>query len=189
MEAGAQQRRRGGDRRGDDPGDRTTRARGVSVGNPGGAAGRPISSFPGEAAIHTESRWEAAAIGDPDGAGPGGADGGEVVMEPIFEADFQPCSYGFRPKRSAQQALEAIRVAGNQGHNFVVDADIQGYFDNIQQGNPDGVGEGADLGPKGFEVTSPMAGSGSDGGRDGEGNAGGNPAGRSDLAAYWPTST
>lgn len=38
---------------------------------------------------------------------------------------------GFTPQRSAQQALEAIRVAGNQGHNFVVDADIQGYFDNI----------------------------------------------------------
>jgi len=49
----------------------------------------------------------------------------KIVMEPIFEADFQPGSYGFRPKRSAQQALEAIRVAGNQGHNFVVDADIQ----------------------------------------------------------------
>src|SRR5262252_5641210 len=57
----------------------------------------------------------------------------KIVMEPIFEADFQPCSYGFRPKRSATQALEAIRVAGNQGHNFVVDADIQGYFDNIQR--------------------------------------------------------
>jgi len=59
----------------------------------------------------------------------------KIVIEPIFEADFQPCSYGFRPKRSTQQALEAIRVAGNQGHNFVVDADIQGYFDNIQRGN------------------------------------------------------
>ncbi len=57
----------------------------------------------------------------------------KLVMEPIFEADFQPSSYGFRPKRSAQQALEAIRVAGNQGHNFVVDADMQGYFDNIQR--------------------------------------------------------
>src|SRR5215475_5824561 len=57
----------------------------------------------------------------------------KIVMEPIFEADFQPCSYGFRPKKSAQQALEAIRVAGNQGHNFVVDADIQGYFDSIPQ--------------------------------------------------------
>jgi RNA-directed DNA polymerase len=57
----------------------------------------------------------------------------KLVIEPIFEADFQPCSYGFRPKRSATQALEAIRVAGNQGYNFVVDADIQGYFDSIQR--------------------------------------------------------
>jgi RNA-directed DNA polymerase len=36
--------------------------------------------------------------------------------------------------RNATEALEAIRVAGNQGYNFVVDADIQGYFDNIQKG-------------------------------------------------------
>jgi RNA-directed DNA polymerase len=57
----------------------------------------------------------------------------KIVIEPIFEADFQPSSYGFRPKKSAAQALEAIRVAGNRGHNFVVDADIQGYFDNIQR--------------------------------------------------------
>src|SRR5499425_1063221 len=57
----------------------------------------------------------------------------KIVIEPIFEADFQACSYGFRPKRSATQALEAIRVAGNQGHNFVVDADIQSYFDNIRR--------------------------------------------------------
>jgi RNA-directed DNA polymerase len=55
----------------------------------------------------------------------------KLVIEPIFEADFQPCSYGFRPKKSATQALEAIRVAGNQGHNFVVDADIQGYLDRV----------------------------------------------------------
>jgi group II intron reverse transcriptase/maturase len=57
----------------------------------------------------------------------------KLVMEPIFEADFHEYSYGFRPKRSAQQALEAIRIAGNRGHNFVVDADIQSYFDNIQR--------------------------------------------------------
>jgi group II intron reverse transcriptase/maturase len=57
----------------------------------------------------------------------------KIVIEPIFEADFQPCSYGFRPKKSATQALEAIRMAGNRGCNFVVDADIQGYFDNIQR--------------------------------------------------------
>jgi RNA-directed DNA polymerase len=57
----------------------------------------------------------------------------KLVIEPIFEADFHACSYGFRPKRSATQALEAIRIAGNQGRNYVVDADIQGYFDNIQR--------------------------------------------------------
>jgi len=57
----------------------------------------------------------------------------KMVIEPIFEADFQPCSYGFRPKRSATQALEAIREAGNRGMNFVVDADIQGYFDGIDR--------------------------------------------------------
>jgi group II intron reverse transcriptase/maturase len=58
----------------------------------------------------------------------------KIVIEPLFEADFQPCSYGFRPKRSAIGALEAIREAGNQGYNYVVDADIQGYFDSIQKG-------------------------------------------------------
>jgi RNA-directed DNA polymerase len=57
----------------------------------------------------------------------------KIVIEPIFEADFQPSSYGFRPKKSATQALEVIREAGNRGYNFVVDADIQGYFDNIQR--------------------------------------------------------
>jgi len=57
----------------------------------------------------------------------------KLVIEPIFEADFVPGSYGFRPKKSATEALEAIREAGNQGYNFVVDADIKGYFDNIDQ--------------------------------------------------------
>jgi group II intron reverse transcriptase/maturase len=55
----------------------------------------------------------------------------KIVIEPIFEADFQPCSYGFRPQRSATQALEQIRLTGGRGHYFVVDADIQGFFDAI----------------------------------------------------------
>jgi group II intron reverse transcriptase/maturase len=57
----------------------------------------------------------------------------KIVLEPIFEADFQPSSYGFRPRRSATQALEAIRVTGGRGHYHVVDADIQGFFDAIDQ--------------------------------------------------------
>lgn len=55
----------------------------------------------------------------------------KLVMEPIFEADFEECSFGFRPKRSAVQALEAIRHAANGGQHWVVDADIQKYFDSI----------------------------------------------------------
>ncbi len=57
----------------------------------------------------------------------------KLVLEPIFEGDFLPCSYGFRPKRNAIQALEAIREAGNRGLNHVVDADIRAYFDTIDQ--------------------------------------------------------
>jgi group II intron reverse transcriptase/maturase len=55
----------------------------------------------------------------------------KIVLEPIFEADFRPVSYGFRPKRSAQQALEAVRQAANVGRPWVLDADIKACFDNI----------------------------------------------------------
>lgn len=55
----------------------------------------------------------------------------KIVIEPIFEAGFQECSYGFRPKRSPTQALEVIRLTGGRGHRFVVDGDIQAYFDTI----------------------------------------------------------
>lgn len=56
----------------------------------------------------------------------------KLVIEPIFEADFKACSYGFRPKRSATQALEAIRMKGPY-RPFVVDADIKAFFDEIDQ--------------------------------------------------------
>jgi RNA-directed DNA polymerase len=55
----------------------------------------------------------------------------KLVLEPIFEADFCPVSFGFRPKRSAQQALEAVRQTANQGRGWVLDADIKACFDNI----------------------------------------------------------
>ena len=58
----------------------------------------------------------------------------KIVLEPIFEAGFRDGSYGFRPRRSATQALEAIRLTGGRGHRFVVDADIKAYFDSIDQG-------------------------------------------------------
>jgi RNA-directed DNA polymerase len=55
----------------------------------------------------------------------------KIVLEPIFEADFLSCSYGFRPKRSALQALEVIRVGFIKGYTQVAEADIRGFFDNI----------------------------------------------------------
>ena len=54
-----------------------------------------------------------------------------LVLGPIFEADFHPCSYGFRPKRNAQQALEQIVNAIRSGRLEVVDADLSKYFDTI----------------------------------------------------------
>jgi RNA-directed DNA polymerase len=54
-----------------------------------------------------------------------------LVLEPIFEADFQPCSYGFRPKRDAHQAIEEIRTHLAWGYTQVLDADLTAYFDSI----------------------------------------------------------
>ena len=54
-----------------------------------------------------------------------------IVIEPIFEADFCESSWGFRPKRSATGALEALRVEAAHGGNHVLDADIRDYFGSI----------------------------------------------------------
>jgi RNA-directed DNA polymerase len=54
-----------------------------------------------------------------------------LILEPIFEADFEDCSYGFRPGRSAHQALESIRQHLQAGYREVYDADLAGYFDSI----------------------------------------------------------
>lgn len=55
----------------------------------------------------------------------------KIVLEPIFEADFLSCSYGFRPRRSATQAMERVRVSFIKGYTQVAEADIRGFFDNI----------------------------------------------------------
>ena len=55
----------------------------------------------------------------------------KIVIEPIFEADFEGCSFGFRPKRDAHQAVGVIREALNHGCPYVLDADLQQYFDMI----------------------------------------------------------
>jgi len=55
----------------------------------------------------------------------------KLVLEPIFEADFEPCSYGFRPKRRAQDAIAEIHYYGSRGYRWVLDADIEAAFDNL----------------------------------------------------------
>jgi hypothetical protein len=57
----------------------------------------------------------------------------KLVLEPVFEADFSPASFGFRPKRSAHDALEVIRQSANAGAHWVLDADIKSCFDEIDQ--------------------------------------------------------
>ena len=55
----------------------------------------------------------------------------KLIIEPIFEADFNDCSYGYRPGRSAKDAVQAIREHLKEGKNEVYDADLSGYFDSI----------------------------------------------------------
>jgi RNA-directed DNA polymerase len=54
-----------------------------------------------------------------------------LVLEPIFDATFAPHSYGFRPQRSAKQALRRVVQLLRAGYRYVVDADLQAYFDSI----------------------------------------------------------
>ncbi|HOO91941.1 MAG TPA: reverse transcriptase domain-containing protein [Opitutales bacterium] len=54
-----------------------------------------------------------------------------LILEPIFEADFCECSYGFRPGRKAHDALESIRENLKAGRTQVYDADLKAYFDSI----------------------------------------------------------
>jgi RNA-directed DNA polymerase len=57
-----------------------------------------------------------------------------LIVEPIFEADFEECSFGFRPGRNAHQALAEIRGHIEQGYQAVYDADLKSYFDTIPHG-------------------------------------------------------
>jgi RNA-directed DNA polymerase len=57
----------------------------------------------------------------------------KAVLEPIFEADFKPCSYGFRPNRRAHDAIAEIHHFGTRGYQWVLEADIAACFDEISQ--------------------------------------------------------
>jgi RNA-directed DNA polymerase len=56
----------------------------------------------------------------------------KLILEPIFEADFQPGSYGYRPKRTAHEAVYRVAQAIDQRKTSVIDLDLRAYFDNVQ---------------------------------------------------------
>ena len=56
----------------------------------------------------------------------------QLILEPIFEADFQPGSYGYRPGRTAHEAVDRVRQAIREGKTRVIDLDLRSYFDNVR---------------------------------------------------------
>src|SRR6184192_2510317 len=56
----------------------------------------------------------------------------KLILEPIFEADFQPGSYGYRPKQSAHAAIQRVSEAILQGKTYVIDLDLKSYFDTVR---------------------------------------------------------
>ena len=57
----------------------------------------------------------------------------KLILEPIFEADFQPGSFGYRPKRTAHEAVQRVAEAIVRGKTRVIDIDLRAYFDNVRQ--------------------------------------------------------
>src|SRR5258708_17393087 len=55
----------------------------------------------------------------------------KLVLEPIFEADFLPCSYGFRPRRRAHDAVAEVRYLAARSYEWIVEGDIKACFDEI----------------------------------------------------------
>jgi RNA-directed DNA polymerase len=56
----------------------------------------------------------------------------KLILEPIFEADFQPGSFGYRPKKSAHAAIQRVREAILQGKTYIIDLDLRAYFDTVR---------------------------------------------------------
>ena len=64
----------------------------------------------------------------------------KLVLEPIFEADFDPCSYGFRPRRRALDAIAEIQYLGTRSYEWVLEADIEACFRHDRPPGSDGPG-------------------------------------------------
>ncbi|MGB5199199.1 MAG: reverse transcriptase domain-containing protein [Sedimenticolaceae bacterium] len=57
----------------------------------------------------------------------------KLILEPIFDADFQPGSFGYRPKKSAQEAIRRVSEALLSGKTYVINLDLRSYFDTVRQ--------------------------------------------------------
>ncbi len=89
----------------------------------------------------------------------------KLVIEPIFEADFCDTSYGFRPRKSAHDAVDDVTHTMNKGYTEVIDADLSKYFDTIPHANlmatvAERISDGADSAPDTDVAQSPGHGSG-----------------------------
>ena len=90
---------------------------------PSGRGGRPRRSTPHIRRRHiTHQMWRATVV---QGAL-------KLILEPVFEADFQPGSFGYRPKRTAHDAIERVAEAIVQRKTRVLDFDLRAYFDNVR---------------------------------------------------------
>ena len=102
--------------------------------NPGSAANESLPAAAGAPSVHTEANGKMRPLGIPTVRDRVVQMATLLILEPIFEADFEDCSsYGFRPNRSAHQVLEEIRGHVQRGYQAVYDADLKGYFNSIPQ--------------------------------------------------------
>jgi len=99
--------------------------RALCGGTPQRAQGKAVQSLAGTERIHTEGQRETATTGNTGDQGSSRAGSGGADHRADFEADFEDCSYGFRPGRSAHQALEQIAAALKAGKTEVYDADLE----------------------------------------------------------------
>src|SRR5215472_6799227 len=147
-----------------------------------GAACRSLSSFTGEAAIHTESRREAAAVGDTYGTGSSGADGDEAGDRADLRGGLSAVQLWIPAEEERDPSPGSDPRSGQPGIELCRRCRHTGLLRQHSARGLDGAVEGAHLGPEGVEVDPPMVGSRSDGGWHGKRDSSGYPARRSNLA-------
>ena len=91
-----------------------------------------LKTYRGAAGDNPDARGWRTSLGHPDDPGSGAA---KLVLEPIFEADFDDGAYGYRPGRGATDAIKEVHRLICRGYTDVVDADLSKYFDTIPHAN------------------------------------------------------